>query len=94
MNELFSEEALQEPEHEEITDRQIEKAKTWLVEDPSGWSQQEVRQRNAQLMKELREVFKNDEGKLQRYQKMCGEYVHGKLTAAVFHDLSINVRIK
>ena len=41
---------------------------------------------------ELREAFHHDEGKLQRYQKLCGEYVNGKVTAAVFHDCSMNVR--
>ena len=89
---MFSEEALQEPVYEEIAEKEIEKAKLWIVEDPSGWSQSEVRQRNSQLMRELREAFHHDEGKLQRYQKLCGEYVNGKVTAAVFHDLSMNVR--
>ena len=92
---MFSEEALQEPVYEEISEKEIEKAKLWIVEDPSGWSQSEVRQRNSQLMRELyelREAFHHDEGKLQRYQKLCGEYVNGKVTAAVFHDCSMNVR--
>ena len=40
---------------------------------------------------ELREAFHHDEGKLQRYQKLCGEYMNGKVTAAVFHDCSMNV---
>ena len=43
-------------------------------------------------MCELREAVHHDEGKLQRYQKLCGEYVNGKVTAAVFHDCSMNGR--
>ena len=92
---MFSEEALQEPVYEEISEKEIEKAKLWIVEDPSGWSQSEVRRRNSQPMRELyelREAFQHDEGKLQRYQKLCGEHVNGKVTAAVFHDCSMNGR--
>ena len=88
---LFSSNSLQQPKTEEITEKQIEKAKTFLVEDPSGWSEEEIRRQNQKLVEELREVFGHDEGKLERYQKLCGQFIHGKVSCAVFHDLSLNV---
>ena len=66
---LFASDASQQPKTEEITEKQIEKAKTYLVEDPSGWSEEEIRRRNQKLVEELNEVFGHDEGKLERYQK-------------------------
>lgn len=88
---LFASDASQQPKTEEITEKQIEKAKTYLVEDPSGWSEEEIRRRNQKLVEELNEVFGHDEGKLERYQKLCGQFIRGKVSCAVFHDLSLNV---
>lgn len=79
-------------EEEQITNADIKKAKTFLVEDPSGWSKEEIRQRNRALQAELLKVFDGNEEKLERYQHMCGEFLQGNLSPAIFHDMSINVR--
>lgn len=64
----------------------------FLVEDPSGWTNQEIARRNRELLKELREAFHGDESKLERYQNLCGEFLRGSISAALFYDISINVR--
>lgn len=66
-------------------------AKTFLVEDPSGWSAEEVRRRNRLLQAELLKAFDGNKEKLERYQHMCGEFIQGTISPAIFHDMSINV---
>ena len=88
---LFASDSMESSKTEEITEKQIEKARTYLVEDPSGWSADEIRRRNQRLVEELQGVFGHDEAKLERYQKLCGQFLHGTVSCAVFHDLSLNV---
>ena len=62
-----------------------------MVEDPSGWSRDEIARRSHRLEEELKQVFKGDQGKLDRYLKLSGEFVNGTVSAAVFHDTSLNL---
>lgn len=61
------------------------------MEDPSGWSREEIAKRSKKLNEELRRVFKGDAAKLDRYLKLSGEFVNGTVSAAVFHDTSLNL---
>lgn len=74
-----------------ISDSDIKKAKIFLVEDPSGWSAEEIREKNRVLQTELLKAFDGNKEKLERYQHMCGEFLKGNISPAVFHDMSINV---
>ena len=74
-----------------ITEEEIEQAKIFLVEDPSGWSKEEIARRSQKLNEELKRVFKGDQAKLERYLKLSGEFVNGTISAAVFHDTSLNL---
>ena len=62
-----------------------------MVEDPSGWSRDEIARRSHRLEEEMKQVFKGDQGKLDRYLKLSGEFVNGTVSAAVFHDTSLNL---
>ena len=74
-----------------VSERAIEAAKVFLVEDPSGWSQPELQRRHQQLLRELQSVFRGDSGKFDRYQKLTGEFLQGSVSAAAFYDVSLNV---
>lgn len=73
-----------------VSEQAIERAKQFLVEDPSGWSRGEIAQHSAALERELRSILR-DPKRFERYRQLCAEFAGGRLSAATFHDISLNV---
>lgn len=91
LGDLFGTAELAPVETPHVSERAIEAAKVFLVEDPSGWSREELQKRGRELDRELQAVFRGNPGKLERYQKHTGEFLRGTVSAATFYDVSLNV---
>ena len=91
LSDLFATAELATPETPHVSERAIEAAKVFLVEDPSGWSRAELEKRGKELDRELHAVFRGNPGKFERYQKLTGEFLRGTVSAAAFYDVSLNV---
>lgn len=94
LRDLFAGDELAAPsDAPHVSPSAIEAAKVFLVEDPSGWTAADLRQRAARLDRELLDAFRGDAARLDRYQKLTGEFLRGAVSAAAFYDVSLNVGV-